>query len=63
MIAAAEGVSGCSCPVEIGERRDGDPAALYAATDRAREILGWTPRRSVEDIVSSAWQWECARRF
>ena len=63
VIAAAEGVSGCSCPVEIGERRDGDPAALYAATDRAREVLGWTPRRSVEDIVSSAWQWECARRF
>ena len=63
LIAAAERVSGRSCPVEIGERREGDPPALYAATDRARETLGWTPRRTIEDIVASAWQWECSRRF
>ncbi|WP_299393817.1 UDP-glucose 4-epimerase GalE [uncultured Desulfovibrio sp.] len=63
LIAAAERVSGRSCPVEIGERRAGDPAALYAATGRAREELGWTPRRSLDDIVSTAWQWECSRRF
>lgn len=63
LIATAERLSGHVCPVEIDARRAGDPAALYAARGKAQEVLGWEPRRSIEDIVATAWQWECARRF
>ena len=39
-------------------RRPGDPAVLYAASDRARAELGWSPRYpELAVIVRHAWQW------
>jgi len=39
-------------------RRPGDPAVLYAASDRAQRELGWRPRfADLEVIVRHAWQW------
>ena len=39
-------------------RRPGDPAALFAASDRLRQELGWTLRfPALEQIVHHAWQW------
>ena len=39
-------------------RRPGDPAMLYAASDRAQRELHWTPRYTdLEVIVRHAWQW------
>jgi UDP-glucose-4-epimerase GalE len=41
-----------------GERRPGDPAVLFAASDRLQRELGWKPRfPSLETIVRHAWQW------
>jgi len=43
---------------ESGPRRPGDPAVLYAASDRARRELGWQPQYAdLEVIVRHAWQW------
>lgn len=43
---------------EAAPRRAGDPAQLYAAGDRARGELQWTPRYAdLEVIVRHAWQW------
>lgn len=42
-------------------RRPGDPAALYAACERARSELGWRPRfPEIESIVGTAWAWHRA---
>ena len=39
-------------------RRPGDPAALYAASDRLQRELGWRPKYAdIEQIVRHAWQW------
>lgn len=39
-------------------RRPGDPAVLYAASDRLRSELGWEPRfPDLESIVQHAWRW------
>lgn len=38
-------------------RRAGDPATLVASNARAREILGWTPSRGLEEMVHDAWEW------
>lgn len=39
-------------------RRPGDPAVLYASSDRAQRELGWVPRYGdLEVIVRHAWQW------
>lgn len=39
-------------------RRPGDPAVLYASSDRAQRELGWAPKYAdLEVIVRHAWQW------
>ncbi len=50
-------VTGRQIMVKICPRRLGDPPALYASGDKAREILGWIPVHSdVETIVRDAWE-------
>jgi UDP-glucose 4-epimerase len=56
VLAAAEGVLDRSLEVIEAPRRGGDPPALVARIDRAREVLGWEPRRStMEEMIGSAW--------
>lgn len=51
-------VVGSAVAWEKAPRRPGDPAALYAASDRAQHELKWTPRFvDLEVIVRHAWQW------
>jgi len=58
VIAAARDVTGHSIPARIGPRRPGDPPCLIAAADKARDLLGWTPRiPGLHDIIQSAWDW------
>ncbi|WP_428983182.1 UDP-glucose 4-epimerase GalE [Phytohabitans maris] len=43
-------------PVEIAPRRSGDPAALVASSELARQELGWVPAKpTLHDMVSDAW--------
>ncbi len=52
-------VSGVDFKVELGPRRAGDPAVIVARADRAREVLGWRPKRdNLEEIVRQALDWE-----
>jgi UDP-glucose 4-epimerase len=61
VIAAAETATGLPVPLFYGPRRAGDPPALVADATRAREVLGWEPRRGdIVDIVASAWAWRRA---
>lgn len=58
MIEAAKKVTGKDIKVVVGERRAGDPAKLIASSDKARKILGWSPKyRNIEEIISTAWSW------
>jgi UDP-glucose 4-epimerase len=61
VIEAARKVTGHPIPAEEVPRRPGDPPALVASSERARQELGWEPRlSSLEEIVSSAWEWHQA---
>lgn len=58
VIEATERVTERAVPVKKGERRPGDPPALIASSDRARDVLGWSPAQSSLDaILSSAFAW------
>jgi UDP-glucose 4-epimerase len=57
VIDMAEKVVGRKGNVVVGPRREGDPPTLIADSTKAREILKWVPKYSLEDIVSSAWKW------
>lgn len=48
--------------VEIVERREGDAEILYANSQKAKEILGWNPTRTIEDSIKTAYQWEIKMR-
>ncbi|MDY0294883.1 MAG: UDP-glucose 4-epimerase GalE [Acholeplasmataceae bacterium] len=39
--------------VVMGPRRAGDPAELIASNDKAKKILGWSPKYNLQDIVRS----------
>ncbi len=58
VIAAVERATGRPVPWTVAPRRAGDPAVLYAAADKARAELHWTPRFvAIDDIVRTAWAW------
>jgi UDP-glucose-4-epimerase GalE len=54
-------VIGRSVPFTMGPRRPGDPAVLFASSERIRSELGWTPRyEDIDVIVETAWRWRDA---
>ena len=57
MVEAAREATGVDIPAKIWPRRAGDPDILIANSDKAREVLGWTPKYdNVQDIIKTAWQ-------
>jgi len=62
VIKAVEKVTGLKVPVKYSPRREGDPPALYANSQKAQRELGWQPKfRSIEPIVETAWRWHRAK--
>jgi UDP-glucose-4-epimerase GalE len=57
IIATTERVTGKKVPYEIAGRRAGDPSECYADPRRINETFGWSPTRSLDDIISSAYAW------
>ena len=58
VLDAVERVTGRRVPYAKGDRRPGDPAVLYASSDRIKRELGWRPRYDdVDTIVATAWRW------
>jgi UDP-arabinose 4-epimerase len=62
LLDALEKATGRKPNVQFGMRRAGDPAALVASFDKAREALGWQPEvSSIENIVETALSWRLGR--
>ena len=58
VIDAVSRVVGAPVRWTSGARRPGDPAILYAASDRLQRELGWRPRHlELDAIVADAWRW------
>ena len=57
-IKAFEESTGQQLNYVIGSRRPGDVIAIYANNDKAKNELGWSPKFTVHDIMTSAWKWE-----
>lgn len=43
--------------------RPGDPPELVASGDKAREILNWSPQYTLDEIISTAWNWHQNQKF
>jgi UDP-glucose-4-epimerase GalE len=54
-------VLGQRVPFEVGPRREGDPAILFASSERIKRDLGWQPQlEDLDVIVETAWRWRLA---
>jgi UDP-glucose-4-epimerase GalE len=57
IVQACERVTGRPVPTVMAARRPGDPPALVADPSKLKKVLGWKPRYSIEETVTSAWSW------
>ena len=62
VFAVCEKVTGRKIPVSVEGRRPGDPATLVADNKKAKAALGWSPSRTLEHSVKTAYDWEVRRR-
>lgn len=58
MVKAFEEANGIKIPYVIAPRRAGDIAECYADPAKAREVLGWTAEKTLEDMCRDTWKWQ-----
>ena len=58
IISAFEKENGIQLNYTVGPRRDGDVESIYADSKKAKDKLGWEPKYTVKEMVTSAWKWE-----
>jgi len=62
VVSAIERVAGKRVPQRVVARREGDPPQLVADPSVVQQVLGWKAKRSLQDIVATAWKWDQSRR-
>jgi UDP-glucose 4-epimerase len=55
VVEAVRAATGIAPVVREAANRAGDPAVLIASNAQAQEVLGWTPTRSLAEMVGDAW--------
>lgn len=58
MIKAFSRVCGKDIPYVLKPRRPGDIAVCYADVTLAREELGWSAKRGLDEMCEDAWRWQ-----
>lgn len=53
-----EKVTGKIISVCVADKREGDPCSLIADNSKAKEVLGWMPKRTLNDSIKTAYEWE-----
>ena len=58
VVQEVERVTGRTVPYRFAVRREGDVESLYAASERAKSVLGWNAKwKELSDILRTAWNW------
>ena len=58
IVKAFEKATGKEVPYQIVGRRPGDIAECYADPTKARDELGWTAKRDIEEMCRDLWRWQ-----
>lgn len=51
LITAVQECLGVKLNYQLGPRRAGDPAILTASNEKARKVLGWMPKRNIQEMI------------
>ena len=57
MVKSFEEITGNEVPYKIAPRRAGDIATCYADPKKAKEELGWTATKTLEDMCKDSWNY------
>ncbi|MDR0252446.1 MAG: UDP-glucose 4-epimerase GalE [Brucellaceae bacterium] len=58
VIKAFEHVSNQQIRYEIAPRRPGDVAACYADPAHAKDVLGWSAKKTLREMCADMWNWQ-----
>ena len=58
VLSAIKRVTGREVPSRTAPPRAGDPPELVADPTRAENLLNWKAKRSLDEIVATAWKWD-----
>jgi UDP-glucose 4-epimerase len=50
--------SGCRITYEVGPRRQGDVPIYYSDITKAKEVLGWEAKYTVDQACEDTWRWQ-----
>lgn len=62
MVKAFEKASGKSVPYQIRERRAGDIASCYASPAKAKKLLNWEAKLTLEDMCKDLWNFQTNKK-
>lgn len=58
LVAAFEEATGVHIETKIAPRRPGDGPVSYAATEKAKALLGWEAKKSIIEACADTWRWQ-----
>lgn len=58
MVKAFAKASGQNIPYELVDRRPGDIATSFADAALAKQELGWTAKRGLDEMCADSWRWQ-----
>lgn len=58
VVKAYEKACGKKIKYEIKPRRPGDIATCYSDATKAKEELGWTAKRGIDEMCADSWKWQ-----
>lgn len=62
VIQGFEKATGVKLPWSYAPRREGDIEKVWGNVDKANKVLGWKADTPLEEVLASAWKWQCALR-
>lgn len=58
VVKAFEKVAGKQIPYQIVDKRPGDVAECYADPTKAKNELGWSAEKNIEEMCRDSWKWQ-----
>lgn len=62
VVQGFEKATGVKVPWSYAPRRPGDVEMVWGSVEKANKVLGWRSETPLEDVLRSAWKWQCALR-
>lgn len=58
LVSAFTNVTGKNILYQFADRRAGDIASCYASAGKAKALLGWEAKLSINDMCQDTWRWQ-----